>query len=93
MKGKYEKLKQELKLTYLFITHNLLVARFFCDRIAYSEGTLPPIVPRTFYLIQTQTTITKLFILCQGANFTFSTGVQGWNPWLGVVPTHLLEGV
>lgn len=28
------KLKQEFNLTYLFITHDLWVARFFCDRIA-----------------------------------------------------------
>jgi peptide/nickel transport system ATP-binding protein len=27
-------LKQEFNLTYLFITHDLAVARFFCDRIA-----------------------------------------------------------
>ncbi len=27
-------LKQEFKLTYLFITHDLAVAQFFCDRIA-----------------------------------------------------------
>jgi peptide/nickel transport system ATP-binding protein len=27
-------LKEEFKLTYLFITHDLWVARFFCDRIA-----------------------------------------------------------
>ncbi|NET52717.1 MAG: ABC transporter ATP-binding protein, partial [Merismopedia sp. SIO2A8] len=27
-------LKDELNLTYLFITHDLSVARFFCDRIA-----------------------------------------------------------
>ncbi len=27
-------LKQDFKLTYLFITHDLWVARFFCDRIA-----------------------------------------------------------
>jgi peptide/nickel transport system ATP-binding protein len=27
-------LKQEFNLTYLFITHDLWVARFFCDRIA-----------------------------------------------------------
>jgi peptide/nickel transport system ATP-binding protein len=27
-------LKEEFNLTYLFITHDLWVARFFCDRIA-----------------------------------------------------------
>jgi peptide/nickel transport system ATP-binding protein len=27
-------LKEEFKLTYLFITHDLWVAKFFCDRIA-----------------------------------------------------------
>jgi peptide/nickel transport system ATP-binding protein len=30
-------LKQEFKLTYLFITHDLWVARFFCDRIAVMQ--------------------------------------------------------
>ncbi|MCL6434949.1 MAG: ABC transporter ATP-binding protein [Leptolyngbyaceae cyanobacterium HOT.MB2.61] len=29
-----QELKQEFNLTYLFITHDLWVARFFCDRIA-----------------------------------------------------------
>ena len=27
-------LKEEFKLTYIFITHDLAVAQFFCDRIA-----------------------------------------------------------
>lgn len=31
-------LKQEFELTYLFITHDLWVARFFCDRIAVMNG-------------------------------------------------------
>lgn len=31
-------LKEELNLTYLFITHDLWVARFFCDRIAVMNG-------------------------------------------------------
>lgn len=31
-------LKQEFKLTYLFITHDLSVARFLCDRIAVMNG-------------------------------------------------------
>ncbi len=31
-------LKAEFKLTYLFITHDLWVARFFCDRIAVMNG-------------------------------------------------------
>lgn len=31
-------LKQEFKLTYLFVTHDLWVARFFCDRIAVMNG-------------------------------------------------------
>ncbi len=31
-------LKQEFHLTYLFITHDLAVARFFCDRIAVMEA-------------------------------------------------------
>ncbi len=31
-------LKQEFHLTYLFITHDLWVARFFCDRIAVMQA-------------------------------------------------------
>jgi peptide/nickel transport system ATP-binding protein len=31
-------LKQEFQLTYLFITHDLWVAKFFCDRIAVMSG-------------------------------------------------------
>jgi peptide/nickel transport system ATP-binding protein len=31
-------LKEEFQLTYLFITHDLWVARFFCDRIAVMNG-------------------------------------------------------
>jgi peptide/nickel transport system ATP-binding protein len=31
-------LKAEFNLTYLFITHDLWVARFFCDRIAVMNG-------------------------------------------------------
>jgi peptide/nickel transport system ATP-binding protein len=31
-------LKQEFDLTYLFITHDLWVARYFCDRIAVMNG-------------------------------------------------------
>jgi peptide/nickel transport system ATP-binding protein len=31
-------LKQEFSLTYLFITHDLWVARFFCDRIAVMQA-------------------------------------------------------
>ena len=31
-------LKHEFKLTYLFITHDLWVARFFCDRIAVMQA-------------------------------------------------------
>ncbi len=31
-------LKREFALTYLFITHDLWVARFFCDRIAVMNG-------------------------------------------------------
>lgn len=31
-------LKQEFELTYLFVTHDLWVARFFCDRIAVMTG-------------------------------------------------------
>jgi peptide/nickel transport system ATP-binding protein len=31
-------LKQEFNLTYLFVTHDLGVARFFCDRVAVMTG-------------------------------------------------------
>jgi peptide/nickel transport system ATP-binding protein len=31
-------LKDEFQLTYLFITHDLWVARYFCDRIAVMHG-------------------------------------------------------
>jgi peptide/nickel transport system ATP-binding protein len=33
-----QELKQEFNLTYLFITHDLWVARFFCDRIAVMQA-------------------------------------------------------
>jgi len=33
-------LKQDFNLTYLFITHDLWVARFMCDRIAVMQGGL-----------------------------------------------------
>jgi peptide/nickel transport system ATP-binding protein len=39
-------LKQEFQLTYLFITHDLWVARFFCDRIAVMyKGQIAEIGP------------------------------------------------
>jgi len=33
-----QSLKQDFNLTYLFITHDLAVARFFCDRIAVMQA-------------------------------------------------------
>ncbi len=33
-----QSLKQEFNLTYFFITHDLGVARFFCDRIAVMKS-------------------------------------------------------
>ncbi|HTL87823.1 MAG TPA: ABC transporter ATP-binding protein [Leptolyngbya sp.] len=33
-----QEIKQEFNLTYLFITHDLWVARYFCDRIAVMNG-------------------------------------------------------
>jgi peptide/nickel transport system ATP-binding protein len=33
-----QELKQEFRLTYLFITHDLWVARYFCDRIAVMQA-------------------------------------------------------
>ena len=39
-------LKDELDLTYLFITHDLWVARYLCDRIAVmSEGKIVELAP------------------------------------------------
>jgi peptide/nickel transport system ATP-binding protein len=39
-------LKQELNLTYLFITHDLWVARFLCDRIAVmTQGNIVELGP------------------------------------------------
>ncbi|MEO0350497.1 MAG: ABC transporter ATP-binding protein, partial [Cyanobacteria bacterium P01_A01_bin.15] len=39
-------LKNELNLTYLFITHDLWVARYLCDRIAVmSEGKIVELAP------------------------------------------------
>ncbi|MEB3161953.1 MAG: ABC transporter ATP-binding protein [Prochlorothrix sp.] len=33
-----QELKQEFKLTYIFVTHDLWVARSFCDRVAVMSG-------------------------------------------------------
>ena len=39
-------LKQEFNLTYLFITHDLWVARFMCDRIAVmQQGKIVELAP------------------------------------------------
>ncbi|MGF1600507.1 MAG: dipeptide ABC transporter ATP-binding protein [Thermosynechococcaceae cyanobacterium] len=41
-----QELKEEFQLTYLFITHDLWVARFFCDRIAVmNQGKIVEIGP------------------------------------------------
>jgi peptide/nickel transport system ATP-binding protein len=41
-----QQLKIEFSLTYLFITHDLWVARFFCDRIAVMhQGKIVEIGP------------------------------------------------
>lgn len=48
-------LKQEFNLTYLFITHDLWVARFFCDRIAVmNAGKIVEIGPTQSIFSQPQ---------------------------------------
>jgi hypothetical protein len=33
----------------------------------------------------------RILLLCQSVDFTFLSGVQGWNPWLGALPPHPLH--
>jgi peptide/nickel transport system ATP-binding protein len=50
-----QSLKDEFKLTYLFITHDLWVARFFCDRIAVmNKGQIVEIGPTEQLFTQPQ---------------------------------------
>ncbi len=56
-------LKHELNLTYLFITHDLWVARFFCDRIAVMHrGKIVEIGPTAQIFQQPQADYTKTLL-------------------------------
>lgn len=56
-------LKREFNLTYLFITHDLWVARFFCDRIAVmNAGQIVEIGPTEEIFTHPQHTYTKTLL-------------------------------
>ncbi|HIK08819.1 MAG TPA: ABC transporter ATP-binding protein [Oscillatoriaceae cyanobacterium M33_DOE_052] len=56
-------LKQEFELTYLFITHDLWVARFFCDRIAVmNSGRIVEIGPTRQIFTNPQHPYTKTLL-------------------------------
>jgi peptide/nickel transport system ATP-binding protein len=56
-------LKTEMNLTYLFITHDLWVARFFCDRIAVMNcGKIIEIGPTAQIFQQPQAAYTKTLL-------------------------------
>jgi peptide/nickel transport system ATP-binding protein len=56
-------LKREFNLTYLFITHDLWVARFFCDRIAVMyKGQIAEIGPTAQMFTQPQHPYTKTLL-------------------------------
>jgi peptide/nickel transport system ATP-binding protein len=56
-------LKAEMNLTYLFITHDLWVARFFCDRIAVMHsGKIIEIGPTATIFQNPQETYTKTLL-------------------------------
>jgi peptide/nickel transport system ATP-binding protein len=56
-------LKAEMHLTYLFITHDLWVARFFCDRIAVMNGgKIIEIGPTATIFQQPQAAYTKTLL-------------------------------
>jgi peptide/nickel transport system ATP-binding protein len=56
-------LKTEMNLTYLFITHDLWVARFFCDRIAVmNQGKIVEIGPTAHIFQQPQADYTKTLL-------------------------------
>jgi peptide/nickel transport system ATP-binding protein len=58
-----QKLKQEFNLTYLFITHDLWVARFFCDRIAVMQaGKIVEMGPTQQMFTQPQHPYTKTLL-------------------------------
>jgi ABC-type oligopeptide transport system ATPase subunit len=55
-----KELKQALKLTYLFIAHDLSVIGYMCDRIAVmKEGSLVELGPRDEILFSPQASYTK----------------------------------
>ncbi|PSR14053.1 ABC transporter ATP-binding protein, partial [filamentous cyanobacterium CCP3] len=66
-------LKQEFDLTYLFITHDLWVARFMCDRIAVMQaGKIVELAPtKTLFASPqhpyTQTLLQSVPVLAKGA--------------------------
>jgi peptide/nickel transport system ATP-binding protein len=56
-------LKREFQLTYLFITHDLWVARFFCDRIAVMyKGQIAEVGPTQQLFTQPQHPYTKTLL-------------------------------
>ncbi|MBV8886501.1 MAG: ABC transporter ATP-binding protein, partial [Chroococcidiopsidaceae cyanobacterium CP_BM_RX_35] len=56
-------LKREFELTYLFITHDLWVARFFCDRIAVmNAGRIVEIGPTQEIFTNPQHPYTKTLL-------------------------------
>ncbi|MEB3233667.1 MAG: ABC transporter ATP-binding protein [Leptolyngbyaceae bacterium] len=56
-------LKSEFDLTYLFITHDLWVARFLCDRIAVmNSGQIVEMGPTTHLFTQAQHPYTKMLL-------------------------------
>jgi peptide/nickel transport system ATP-binding protein len=56
-------LKEEFKLTYLFITHDLWVARFFCDRIAVmNQGKIIELGQTDFVFNHPQQDYTKTLL-------------------------------
>ena len=70
-----QELKQEFGLTYLFITHDLWVARFFCDRIAVmNAGKIVELGPTETIFSQpqhpyTQTLLQAAPLLAQSNRF------------------------
>ena len=58
-----QSLKDEFNLTYLFITHDLWVARFFCDRIAVmNQGQIVELGPTEQIFMQPQHPYTQTLL-------------------------------
>jgi peptide/nickel transport system ATP-binding protein len=58
-----QELKQDFQLTYLFITHDLWVARYFCDRIAVMQsGKIIELGPTETIFSQPQHPYTKTLL-------------------------------